>query len=118
MAKDYAESFYKSDAWERTRAAYAASKFGICERCGRPGKIVHHKVYITPANINDPAVTLSWDNLELLCQDCHNREHQAKDKHQRYIFGDDGSISPRVNQPHEGSEDRVGGDNFTPIGGT
>ena len=77
MAKDYAESFYKSDSWERTRAAFAASKFYICERCGRPGSIVHHKVYITPANINNPAVTLSWDNLELLCQDCHNREHHA-----------------------------------------
>ena len=77
MAKEYAESFYKSDAWERCRAAFIVSRFGICERCGRPGHVVHHKIYITPANINDPAITLSWDNLELLCQDCHNREHHS-----------------------------------------
>ena len=107
MAKDYAESFYKSDAWERTRAAFAASKFGICERCGRPGKIVHHKVYITPANINDPAITLSWDNLELLCQDCHNREHHSNDVMQDGLyFNADGDLveSPLPEQP-----DRVRG---------
>jgi len=75
MAKDWAKAFYKSAAWLKCRAAYIQSVFGLCEKCGRPGWIVHHKIKLTPGNINDPNVTLNWDNLEYLCQDCHNREH-------------------------------------------
>lgn len=41
----------------------------------KPGYIVHHKHYITADNINDPSVTLNWDNLEYLCFDCHQAEH-------------------------------------------
>jgi 5-methylcytosine-specific restriction enzyme A len=52
-------------------------KFGICDRCGGPGKIVHHIEYLTPDNINDPYVSLNFDKLELHCQDCHNREHHG-----------------------------------------
>jgi 5-methylcytosine-specific restriction protein A len=77
--KDWAKSFYKSKAWRDCRDAYFISKHGLCERCGRPGKIVHHKKYLTPENINDPYITLSFENLELMCQDCHNREHMSGD---------------------------------------
>lgn len=73
-----AKRFYKSRTWQRCRNAYFESKFGLCERCSEPGKIVHHKKYINTANINDPFVTLNHDNLELLCQDCHNKEHFEK----------------------------------------
>lgn len=75
MAKDYARSFYNSKAWKRTQVAYMSSQCYICERCGRVARIVHHKKYITPQNINDPNITLDWDNLEALCMDCHNAEH-------------------------------------------
>lgn len=75
--KDYARAFYLSRAWEQTRAAYMAYRHGICERCGRPARIVHHREYIRPETINDPSVTLDWANLEALCQECHNREHSA-----------------------------------------
>lgn len=78
MAKDYAVKFYKSKAWKRVRQAYFNSQFGLCERCGEPGEIVHHKTYITPENIHDPEITLNFNNLELLCQDCHNKEHHSK----------------------------------------
>jgi 5-methylcytosine-specific restriction enzyme A len=73
--KDYARSFYKSAAWRKCRASYFAYRHGLCERCSGPGKIVHHKEYITPENFTDPHITLSFNNLELVCQDCHNREH-------------------------------------------
>ncbi|RKO62388.1 HNH endonuclease signature motif containing protein [Caldibacillus debilis] len=78
MAKDFAKAFYNSEAWRQCRDAYFVFRHGLCERCGRPGKIVHHKIYLTPENINDPDVSLNWDYLELLCQDCHNREHSEK----------------------------------------
>ena len=54
-----------------------ASRCYVCERCGRPARIVHHKNYITPQNIHDPYVTLDWANLEALCIDCHNAEHMS-----------------------------------------
>lgn len=78
--KDYARSFYKSKAWQRCRDAYYKHQFGMCERCPEPGRIVHHKIYITPTNINDSNITLSFDNLELLCIDCHNKEHFERDE--------------------------------------
>lgn len=68
-------AFYKSTRWLKARAAYLESQNHVCERCGGPATIVHHKRYITPENVNDPSVTLSFDNLEAVCQDCHNTEH-------------------------------------------
>ena len=73
--KPYAERFYKSRTWEKCRYAFLCSKNWTCERCGHLATIAHHKQYITPANINDPNVTLNWDNMEALCEVCHNREH-------------------------------------------
>lgn len=78
MAREFAEWFYKSTMWQQVRDYYYAKQFGICERCGRPGKIVHHKKYLTPKNINNPEVSMGENNLELLCQDCHNKEHMKK----------------------------------------
>lgn len=78
MAKDYARKFYSSAAWIKTQAAYMASQNYLCERCGDMACIVHHKKHITPQNIDDVNITLNWDNLEALCQDCHNKEHFAK----------------------------------------
>ena len=79
--KDYAERFYKSQAWQQCRAAYASERRGLCERClargvFSPGEIVHHKIHLTPENISDPTITLNFDNLELLCRLCHADEHQ------------------------------------------
>ncbi|MFC3883763.1 HNH endonuclease [Bacillus songklensis] len=76
--KDYARKFYKSAAWRKCRDAYFLSQHGLCERCSDPGLIVHHKIYISPENINDPSITLNPKNLELLCQTCHNQEHHGK----------------------------------------
>ena len=93
MAKDFARQFYKSKAWEKTRKAYYISKYGLCERCGRPGAIVHHRIYLTPQNINDPNVTLSLENLELVCQDCHNNEHHSTDATANGLtFDEDGNL--------------------------
>ena len=80
MAKDFAQDFYKSKAWQHCRQAYAASAGNLCEECLREnkitaGEIVHHKIHLTPDNINNPAVSLNWDNLELVCRSCHLKLH-------------------------------------------
>ena len=68
-------AFYHSQQWRKARAAYLDARHHICERCGRAASIVHHKRYITPANVGDPSITLDPSNLEALCIDCHNAEH-------------------------------------------
>lgn len=75
MAKEYAKSFYNSSAWIKCRNSFMNSKNHICERCGEVAYIVHHKKHITPTNINDPNITLNWDNLQALCLECHNVIH-------------------------------------------
>lgn len=54
--KEWAKSFYLSAAWENTRAAYLMSQDFICERCGEPAKIVHHKRWLNRDNINDTGI--------------------------------------------------------------
>lgn len=50
----------------------------ICARDAEShGYIVHHKCYIDLKNIWNTDITLNADNLELLCIDCHNKEHFA-----------------------------------------
>ena len=39
---------------------------------------MHHKVRLTVDNIHDPMITLNFDNLELLCRECHAAEHGNK----------------------------------------
>jgi 5-methylcytosine-specific restriction protein A len=78
VARDFAIKFYNSKEWKKCRESFKESKFHICNRCGEPGEEVHHIIYLSPDNINDPYITLSWDNLELLCQSCHSKEHMSK----------------------------------------
>ena len=98
--KEYAKDFYKSDAWKKARVAVIKRANGLCERCRaagqyKPGVIVHHKKYITPGNIHDARVTLDLNNLEYVCEDCHNKEHKAK-PNSRYTFDAKGNLLPPI----------------------
>jgi len=98
MAKPFAKKFYASVAWKKTSKAYAASKFYICEKCGRQGYIVHHKIHLTPTNITDPAMTLSFSNLMYLCLECHNTIH-AKEQTRKAVVDEAGNMVGIVEKP-------------------
>lgn len=90
------KAFYHSAAWQKCRREYIASVGGLCERCFakgiiRPGKIVHHKEYISIDNIDDPSVLLCHDNLEYLCHECHNEEHLLPNE-RRYFVDEFGRV--------------------------
>lgn len=94
--KEWAAGFYKSSAWKKTRAAYLKSKRGLCEICLSNGQItpadmVHHKVWLTPQNINDPNFTLNWNNLQALCNTCHASIHIGHEK--RFKVDEFGRVS-------------------------
>lgn len=97
MAKAFSEKFYKSSVWRECRNAYAAYRGHLCEACLRRGILtygdtVHHKIELTPDNINDPEVSLNFNNLELLCRLCHAEAHDRRKKSRRYTIGPDGEI--------------------------
>lgn len=93
--QEYAKSFYKSKAWQNCREAYAKKMGGLCEEClakgqYNPGEIVHHKVHLTPENIGCPDISLNFNNLELLCRNCHAKKHSKHPK--RFVIDDLGKV--------------------------
>jgi len=94
--KPYAESFYKSIAWQNCRNAYMKKVGGLCEDCLKENKItpaeeVHHIKFITPQNVNDPRITLNDQNLVALCREHHRRRHGEKEK--RYTVDEWGRVT-------------------------
>ena len=81
--------FYRTPAWRKLAKCFLESKHYICERCGKPARLVHHKKYIT--DYNKPEQTLDWNNLEAVCWECHNREHSEKD-YRGMLFDANGDI--------------------------
>lgn len=89
------KGFYNSKVWQDCRNSYKKYRHGLCEKCleqgiYRPSEIVHHKTPVTPFNMNDPNITLNWDNLECLCREHHAEAHGAREK--RYKVDDLGRI--------------------------
>lgn len=102
MAKDFARAFYHSDEWKQCREAYGKQRGWLCENClakgvYTPGVIVHHIEELTPLNIENPEVTLSFKNLRLVCRKCHAEEHEQKGRGRRYLIDDNGDVIIRWN---------------------
>ena len=91
------QSFYHSRAWKDTAKLYMQKVSYMCERCKAQGKynparVVHHKIHLTKENVRDPSISLSFDNLEALCQDCHNKEHFGDKTPARYKIDENGDL--------------------------
>jgi len=94
VSKQFAKKFYRSLAWQQCRTAYISSVYGLCAMCdNEPGLILHHKIALTPANINNPDITLNFGNLEYLCLIHHNEAH-GKQIELRYMFDSKGNVIP------------------------
>lgn len=101
MAKEFARKFYNSTRWRKCAKAFAQSKLFICEMCHNQTSekidddqryIVHHKVPLTPKNIDDPYIAYGWDNLMLLCLECHNKIHSRDNNTRIMYFDEDGNL--------------------------
>lgn len=65
--------FYRSIEWRMLAARYTQDKLYKCEECGAIGTQVHHiKPIQTPEGW---AMRLDYNNLKLLCNRCHNKQH-------------------------------------------
>jgi 5-methylcytosine-specific restriction endonuclease McrA len=112
------EKFYQSRIWKNVRRNVWLKQSCLCSRCGRavyvdglssyiPKEkrlkgIVHHKVYLNDINIYDDAISISEDNLEGLCIDCHNNEHFKTDSVRKDVkFDDNGNLISVAKPPYK-----------------
>ena len=77
------ERFYTTTAWRKARKAVLDGHGGLCQICFSKGLIepavhVHHKVHLTPENIDNPMIALDSSNLMALCEECHAEQHRCK----------------------------------------
>jgi len=96
MAKtERLQRFYNSLSWQKARDYKMTSAGYLCEVCGGVGGIVHHKIPLTEANMQNPKISIGNENLQLVCRSCHKRIHDELDgKGRRIRFDKDGNIEP------------------------
>jgi 5-methylcytosine-specific restriction endonuclease McrA len=72
IGKPEYSDFYKSDAWRKLRYEVLKKYGAICLCCGaKAGNgVVIHVDHIKPRS-RYPALELSFDNLQPLCEDCN-----------------------------------------------
>ena len=81
----YAE-FYNSSEWKNLRNQKFYDADGLCELCKKnkiikQGREVHHIIPIE----TDWSKRLDYDNLILLCNDCHNEQHLRISPLQKFL---------------------------------
>lgn len=79
-------------AWRRCRLGFLQSENFVCNRCKGIATLAHHKEELTAANVTDFNIALSWDNLESLCDPCHERQHRKQIISKGLAFDDNGNI--------------------------
>lgn len=99
MAKEFSRKFYDSPQWRRTRKAFIKYRQsidgGLCQMCReKSGYIVDHVTELTPYNINNPDIALSFDNFQYLCHKCHTKKTFRRQE-ERYTFDENGMIIPK-----------------------
>ena len=66
------QEYLKSDEWKERRKELKEICESQCMRCGAKGKIAHHLTY-------EHVLCESIDELEFLCEDCHDRAHMMNE---------------------------------------
>lgn len=96
MAKSFSDKFYHSKIWKDTRKQILRRDQYTCQQCWGRAEEVHHKIELTPENIDDVNVTLNPDNLVSLCHDCHTKitKGYTGDVREGFIFDDEGNVVP------------------------
>lgn len=75
------KSFYASEEWINLRLLLINQRKNKCERCEKiipksKDLIGHHMIELTPENVHDRMISLNPDKIEIICFDCHNKEHK------------------------------------------
>lgn len=76
--------FYCKKAWRNLSYSLKVARGGKCCRCGFIAvtkddwsKLIgHHTVELTESNVDDSTISLNPELIEIICLDCHNKEHR------------------------------------------
>lgn len=90
-----ARAFYRSAAWQRMRRLILERDHGLCQECLRHGRYtpataVHHKQEL----LERWDLRLDPDNLESLCDECHNRMRAGPSTAEGLTFDENGDLVP------------------------
>ena len=105
--------FYNSKVWQDVRKNVWLKQNLLCNRCHKPVYvdgisdyipkekrvigIVHHIEYLNDYNVYDTNITINTDNLEGLCKECHEKEHDRPQSIRNdYMFDENGNLIKRV----------------------
>lgn len=83
------QRFYASDEWRAFRLTVIGERGPRCEYCGeRVAKAqeltLHHKIELTPENVNDAMIALNPENVMVVHHGCHNRIHKRNTARKGY----------------------------------
>lgn len=87
--------FYRSDMWRKVRVSVINDRLKdgitICEYCDKPivsayDIIGHHKIALTPENVDDVNISLNPDNIMLVHHKCHNIIHNKLGYKNREVY--------------------------------
>lgn len=81
---DKIHAFYCYKPWRELSYRLKIERGGRCERCGFTAAtkeewaqlIGHHKIELTEENVDVPEISLNPDKVEIICLNCHNKEHR------------------------------------------
>lgn len=78
---DKIHKFYCTQEWRDLSYNSKIAAGGKCSRCGyiadKMSELIgHHKIELTEDNVDDPNISLNPENIEVICQQCHNKEHR------------------------------------------
>ncbi len=78
---DKLHQFYCSKPWRELSYRLKVERGGRCNRCGNTlldfSKLIgHHMVELSEDNVNDTSISLNPELIEIICFDCHNKEHR------------------------------------------
>lgn len=87
------KNVYNTYRWRKLRLYYL-SEHPLCEQCLKNGikklaEHVHHCEEISTGNSNEQMIQLAFDinNLEALCKECHQNEHNKQINY--FLFDDE-----------------------------
>lgn len=93
LARSIPNNFYRSKKWITFANYIRESRNYTCDRCGGYGNICHHIIHLNMDNYNNPTIAFNEELIELLCYNCHNKEHMHNNTTQKDMWFDkDGNI--------------------------
>ncbi|MDF2546132.1 MAG: hypothetical protein K0R93_1030 [Anaerosolibacter sp.] len=91
MSSGVLRQFYLSKAWIDLRSCIIVERGPVCEKCQKifidTSKLIgHHKEELTPENVHDVSISLNKELIEIICHECHNKEHRRFGHNKRSVY--------------------------------